>query len=113
MSVKCARSLVITGVLILTSMTACASSPTTKAEVCSSFNDLGVQFLKGNGILGNPLFHQISDTGDIAKRYPDAGVQSDGDELGKLGDAESLTGFDLMNATTHIADLCGHPLGIH
>jgi hypothetical protein len=87
--------------------------PSTQAELCKQFDALDSQVLQGNGIIGNPLFHASKKLGDTAKRYPsNAGVTSDGQALTKLSGGSSLSGTDLENATQHIADLCGHPLGI-
>lgn len=99
----------VVGLLLVCS---CSVTPATKSEVCKSFDDLGTQFMQGNGIFGNPLFRQAATTGHIAKRYPDAGVQRDGEELLNLGDADSMSGDQLEGATAHIANLCGHPLGL-
>lgn len=89
----------------------CASDgPSTKEQVCNSFNALGEQVAEGNGIFGNPLFHRIGDLGDVASRYPDDGVARDGDSLKKIADADSLTIAELFASTSHIARLCDHPL---
>ena len=85
--------------------------PTTKQEVCDSFDALGTQFMQGNGIFGNPLFHKAEDLAGIAGRYdgePD--LSGDADRLQEIADSDSTSGLELMNATTHIAELCGHPL---
>jgi hypothetical protein len=99
------------GVLILGG---CSSGgPATETQLCKQFDSLGSQLLQGNGIIGNPLFHATKELGDLARRYPNnVGVAADGAALKKIGGGESLSGGDLENATQHIADVCGHPLGI-
>jgi hypothetical protein len=90
----------------------CASVPSSKSELCASFSALDKQLLKGNGVFGNPLFHAVDDLGDIAARYPDATVSRDGAALHKIADSDSTSGGELMDATAHIANVCGHPLGL-
>jgi hypothetical protein len=90
----------------------CASGPSTKSELCASFNTLDQQLLKGNGVFGNPLFRAADDLGDVAARYPDATVSRDGAALHKIADSDSTSGGELMDATGHIANVCGHPLGL-
>jgi len=47
----------------------------------------------------------------VASRYQ-GGQSLSGDAAGlrRVADSSSTSGAQLMNATTHIADLCGHPL---
>jgi hypothetical protein len=86
--------------------------PSTKAEVCDSFSQVGAQLLQGNGIIGNPLFHSVKDLGSTAQRFAsDASVVSDGQKLSELGGKNTLSGEDLRNASINLANLCGHPLG--
>jgi hypothetical protein len=107
-------STVIVSALLLPLLGACSQGgPTTRADLCKEFSTLGHQLLQGNGVIGNPLFRQTKELGSVAKRYPDdEGVQSDGKALVKIGKSDSLSGEDLMNASQHISDVCGHPLGI-
>lgn len=87
--------------------------PTAKAEVCDSFTQLSTQLLQGNGIIGNPLFGKVKDLASNAQRFEgDPGVVSDGQKLADLGNKDTLSGVDLMNQSTNIATLCGHPLGL-
>lgn len=84
-----------------------------KAEVCDSFTQVGTQLFQGNGIVGNPLFNKVKDLGSTAQRFDgDPGVVSDGQKLADLGGKDTLSGEDLRNASTNIANLCGHPLGL-
>lgn len=107
-----------TGACVATAVTAVAllcgcGGPAAKAEVCDSFTQVGTQLLQGNGIIGNPLFTKVKDLGSTAQRYEgDPGVVSDGQKVSDLGGQDSLSGADLMKATTNIANLCGHPLGL-
>ncbi len=90
----------------------CTSGPSTKAEVCGAFDELGAQLLQGNGIIGNPLFRKAGRLSDIADRYEQKDLSRDAAALDRISDADSTSGNELMNATMGIADLCGHPLGI-
>lgn len=87
--------------------------PAAKAEVCESFSQVGTQLLQGNGIIGNPLFNSVKNLGSTAQRFEgDPGVISDGQKLAELGGKDTLSDNDLRNASTNIANLCGHPLGL-
>lgn len=105
-------SSLVTAVLAVAVAAGCASGPSTKTELCASFTTLDKQLLKGNGVFGNPLFKAVDALGDVAARYPDARVSSDGAALHKIADSDSTSGGELMNATSHIANVCGHPLGL-
>jgi hypothetical protein len=87
--------------------------PSTKAEVCDSFTQVGSQLLQGNGIIGNPLFQKVKDLGTTAQRFEgDSNVVSDGQKLTDLGARDTLSGDDLLNASMNISSLCGHPMGL-
>ena len=92
-------------------LTGCSTQPSTRADVCKTFGELGDQLVRGNGIIGNPLFHKADDLSHVAARYPGQDLSADARALHTLAKADSMNGLQLMNATTHIADLCGHPLG--
>jgi hypothetical protein len=101
----------LTVVALATMLVAACGGPTTKDEVCDSFDALGTQLLQGNGILGNPLFHKAKALADIAGRYDgDPDLSGDADRLQDIADSDSTSGLELMNATARIAELCGHPL---
>jgi len=113
------RCRAITGVIfvvvtagVATSLTSCSSGPSSRQEVCSAFDKLGDQFLQGNGIIGNPLFHRAGDLADAAQRFTSQGVRADGVMMDKVAHSHSVSGADLMSATGRIADLCGHPLAL-
>ena len=103
-----------TAALLLLTTSACgATGPASQADVCKGYDELNQQFLNGNGVFGNPLFRKTEDMADLADRYegtPD--LSRNADDLHKVADADSLTGEDLRNGTSDIADLCGHPFGL-
>ncbi len=106
--VRTACALVIIGVVLV----GCTSTPATREDVCKSFDRLGVQLFQGNGIFGNPLFHRADELSDLAGRYHGANDLSvDAKALHDIAESDSTNGDELMSATRHIADLCGHPLG--
>ena len=105
------RTVVVLAVLAVT--TACSSGPSTQAEVCTDFDVLGEQVFQGNGILGNPLFDAAEDLADTAGRYEDADLSADADRLAEIADSDSTNGAELMTATSAIATVCGHPLGMN
>jgi hypothetical protein len=109
------RTLVACGLAALTSaaLTACSpSGPSTKEEVCSTFDALGKQLVDGNGIIGNPLFHKAEDLANVAGRYDGSpSLATDASALHKIAKSDSTNSAQLMNATTHVASLCGHRLG--
>jgi hypothetical protein len=92
----------------------CSSTPSTKDEICTTFDELGTQIFEGNSIIGNPLFRKTEDLADVAGRYegePDLSV--DAEALNQIADSDSTSGEELMNATVSVANLCGHPLGVN
>ncbi|MEV6316760.1 molybdenum ABC transporter substrate-binding protein [Streptomyces sp. NPDC051776] len=89
------------------------AGPSSKAEVCKGFDELGRQLLEGNGIIGNPLFHEADELGDLAEHYEGtADLAQDADRLHGIADADSTTNVELIDATQQVAALCGHPLSI-
>jgi hypothetical protein len=98
--------------LVALPLAGCSSGPATKDQVCSSFDALGNQLLQGNGSIGNPLFHKAGDLADVASRYQGSpSLAADAAALKKIAKSDSTGGPELMRATTHVANLCGHPLG--
>jgi hypothetical protein len=90
----------------------CSFGPSTKAEVCESFDALDEQLLSGNGYFGNPLFHKAEDLADVAERYDgQPSLAGDAEALHRIADSDATNGAELMNATTSVARLCGHRLG--
>ncbi|HZN73126.1 MAG TPA: hypothetical protein VFC00_15770 [Micromonosporaceae bacterium] len=90
----------------------CSASPASKQEVCDSFDALGVQMLRANGIVDNPIFRAAESLADTADRYEGGGLSADAKRLHEISDSDATSVAELMGATTSIADLCGHPLGI-
>jgi hypothetical protein len=91
---------------------ACSAGPATKEDVCREFDELGTQMLRGNGIIGNPLFHAAESLADTADRYGITDISKDAKRLHEIADSDSTSVAELMSATTQISRLCGHPLGI-
>ena len=95
-------------------VTACSMAPTTKEEVCASFDELGKKFMSTTGIYDNPVFSQAGELSSVAGRYKGGdSLKADADALGKISDSKSTNGRELANATTRIAALCGHPLALN
>ncbi|MEU6080442.1 molybdenum ABC transporter substrate-binding protein [Streptomyces sp. NPDC047108] len=89
------------------------AGPSSKAEVCKGFEELGTQLLQGNGVIGNPLFHKADDLGDLAESYEGtADLSQDANRLHEIADSDSTSGSELEGATRQVAALCGHPLGL-
>jgi hypothetical protein len=110
--VRTASSIVLILLPVL-GTSACSSGPTTKAQVCKSFDELGAQLVQGNGVFGNPLFHKAGKLADVADRYEDGdALSSDAAQLHSIASSDSTDINALMNATTNIAALCGAPLGV-
>lgn len=92
----------------------CSLAPTTKDDVCAGFTALGDSFLSANGVFDNAVFNRAGDLSSLAARYRGGEtLKADVDALDKISDSESTTGVELMNATTRIANLCGHPLALN
>jgi hypothetical protein len=93
-------------------MPGCSLGPSNKDDVCASFDALDQQFTHGNGIIGNPLFHKAGSLADVADRYNgQPSLAGDAAALHKIAKSSATSGVELSRATTHIAQLCGHPLG--
>ena len=91
----------------------CASGPTDRAQVCQQFDQLGTDYLSPNGLFDNLVFDQAGSLADVAGRYqgsPD--LSGDAAALTGIASSDATTGVALLNATSTIADLCGHPLGL-
>jgi hypothetical protein len=100
--------------LLAVALAGCATEPSTKQDVCASFDELSEQIPQGNGFIGNPLFNRVKDLADVASRYegePD--LSGDAADLKQIGESDSTTILEIMNATDDIAQLCGHPLGLN
>lgn len=92
--------------------TACATGPTSKKEVCDQYDSLSDRMGIGR-VFGNPVFSAAGDLADVADRYEGPeDLSADAKQLESISDSDSTNGLELSNATTNIASLCGHPLGI-
>jgi hypothetical protein len=109
---RAAMPTMVAAALIGVGVTSCSSGPATRTDVCNAYDDLGRQLMQGNGLIGNPLFHKADDLAGVAKRYQAADLSSDATALHRIAKSDSTSGMELMQATTAIADLCGHPLGL-
>jgi hypothetical protein len=90
----------------------CATGPTTRAQVCTQFDDLGQKVLAANGFFDNPVFSEAGDLADTARRYPGTpDLNGDASALDDIANSDSTSSLAIESATTHIAALCGHPLG--
>jgi len=99
-------------VVVGAATTACSLfGPTTKAEVCAEFDELGDRFLKANGVFDNLVFSQAGTLADVADRYDGSpSLADDASALETISDADRTSGLELMAATDDIAQLCGHVL---
>ena len=58
------------------------------------------------------MFDEAGNLADTASRYPGTpNLSSDASALSDISDSDVTSGLAIENATTHIAGLCGHPLG--
>jgi hypothetical protein len=90
----------------------CASGPAVKQEVCEQFDKLGRYALSGNGLIDNLVFYTAGDLADVAERYSGPeNLSADAGLLSEIADSTSTDNLELANATSHIAELCGYPLG--
>jgi hypothetical protein len=60
----------------------------------------------------NATFRAAGRLGKDAEHYPDAAVAADGKKLTAIGKSKSTNSGALMSASSHVANVCGHPLGI-
>jgi hypothetical protein len=59
------------------------------------------------------VFRTAGDLAGTAKRYQESSaVQASAAGIEKISKSKSTTLNELRNATTAIADVCGHPLGL-
>jgi hypothetical protein len=102
-----------TAALTALGVAGCAFGPSTRADVCQQFDDLGQKVANANGFFDNPVFTEAGDLAGTAGRYPGTpNLSSDAASLKQIADSDSTSVDELENATTHIAQLCGHPLGL-
>jgi hypothetical protein len=99
--------------IVMSFLTACSLGPASKQEVCDQFTELGRQVATANGLIDNLVFYTAGVLADTAKRYsgPES-LSPDSEMLAEISDSSSTSSYELMTATAHIADLCGHALGL-
>jgi hypothetical protein len=91
----------------------CSTGPTAKHDVCEQYDQLGRYALSANGLIDNLVFYTAGDLADTAKRYSGPeNLSGDAKMLSGIADSSSTDNHELANATRHIADLCGYPLGM-
>jgi hypothetical protein len=98
--------------LLVGPLTGCSAKEASKDDVCSTFTELGNQVIAGNGVFDATLLQTAGTLGDQASRF--SGQPDLSQDAGRLKDISKLTSTDtpaLLDATQHIAQLCGHPLG--
>jgi hypothetical protein len=95
-------------------VTGCFSSePTTRAALCEKFDALGTELMTTHLLSDNAVFRRARDVADAAAHYEAApAVQAEAKRIRKIADSDSTSGVELLNATTAVADVCGHPLGL-
>ena len=80
-----------------------------KSALCGSFDTLGRDLL---GAPSSQVFKDVGNLGEVAAKFRSSrAVTQEGTQLGALANASSLTGAQLVKATTAIASACGHALG--
>lgn len=104
--------LAVTAVVGASGLAACATGPVDRRALCTEFDTLGKDFLMGNGFFDNAVFSSADDLADLARRYQGGDLTQDADALQKIADADSTNGLQLMSATSGIAEVCGHELGM-
>lgn len=102
----------LTVIVVAVAVTGCSLGPTTKDEVCESFQELGDSVSNANGIFDNAIFSDAGTLSSVAGRYEGGDqLKSDAEALDAIADSKSTTVLALMNATQQIARLCGQQLG--
>ena len=101
------RLLAPAAALLVLLASACSIGPTSKEDVCSSYQHLLNQVPIGNIGFGNPLFTAAGDLASVAGRYNGSDLSADATALQKIADADSTSDLQIINATAHIATLCG------
>ena len=102
-----------TGALTALGIAGCSDLPTTQTQVCQQFDELGQESDNANGFFDSPVFQTAGELASTASHYPGSpSLTDDAASLRQIATSGSTTSLDLSAATTHIAQLCGHPLGI-
>lgn len=99
-------------VAVTTGLAACGGA-SDRASVCGAFDDLGKQALSPHPFSDSIIFRKARELADQAASYEkSSAVHDEADELKSIGKSDSTSLGEIRNATTAIATLCGHPLGI-
>jgi hypothetical protein len=99
-------------IVVVVALAGCSFGPTTKDEVCESYQELGHSVSNANGIFDNAIFSDAGTLSSVAGRYEGGSqLESDAEALDAIADSKSTTVLALMNATQQIAQLCGQQLG--
>lgn len=109
------KTLIVTtsAAVVLLGVAGCAAGPTTRAQVCQEYDKLGTEYVSTNGFFDNLVFDQAGNLADAADRYPGSpDLSGDASALDDIAASNSTTGHALVDATSNIAALCGHPLGV-
>lgn len=102
---------VILMIAVAAALTGCSLGPTTKDEVCESYQELGHSVSKANGIFDNAIFSDAGTLSNVAGRYERGDqLKTDAEALEAISDSKSTTVMALMNATQQIGRLCGQQL---
>jgi len=87
--------------------------PSTRASVCDAYEQLGTQMQSPHPFSENVIFRKARELADEASAYKDSpAVQAEADGLGRIGNSNSTSPNDLLNASRAIAALCTHPIGV-
>ena len=98
--------------VVAVALAGCSFGPTTKDEVCESYQELSESVANANGIFDNAIFSDAGTLSSVAGRYEGGDkLKTDAEALDAIADSKSTSVLVLMNATQQIARLCGHQLG--
>lgn len=99
-------------IVVAVAVAGCSFGPTTKDDVCKSYRELAHSVSNANGIFDNAIFSDAGTLSSVAGRYEGGDqLKTDAEALDAISDSKSTTVLALMNATQHIAQLCGQQLG--
>lgn len=109
------RGLLIVGAGLGTAvlMASCAGESTAN-EVCAAYETFAQEwfdFSSSDGFFDSAAFNAMEDLGDVAARYPDENVSSDGEKLKDLADGDggfivSVSLFEAENSSNAVRQLC-------
>jgi hypothetical protein len=89
------------------------AQPANRAELCGAYDAVDQQLLTQHLFSDNAVFRSVGTLGDVAGRYHESSaVQAEAKPLHKIAASKSTSGLEVANASTAIAGVCGHPLGL-